>query len=352
MKNKKIVVTFISLLVLLLYLILAVRPLGKEYHFEPEWETSILSSTETKTPDNAYPFKLSNKIGYFDSDGNINRLIYCYPGTKATISKEFYITYQTDAQNTELFDKNGNSRGIIPVAGFPYLTDDRLFVFLPGGSSVSRCDDKGNVLWSYQGVLPITAFASKKTSTAIGTSDGTIKVFDTITGELVLEYAPGGSDNPVILGLDITDDGNYIASVSGQDRQRFVLAHKENTQVKIIHHKFLSENYAHQCVVKFTDNEKSVVYNYKNGIGIFNLDTEKSTDIKIDSRIISVEESENIVFFLGKEQNAYTVYLVEKSNSLCGSFSFNANSAFIHADDNYLFVGKDNSLSKIDISKK
>lgn len=353
MKNKKIVLASLFVfLFTLLYLLLAALPLGQEYHFEPEWETSILNPIESFDSDSSFYFKLANKNGYFDEHGHITRLISVAPGEKASISESYYATYPLNAENTDFYDKNGNLAGTIKEAGFPFFQKDKIFLFLPGGCGFSKCDNTGDVVWTYNGVIPITAFASKKTSTVIGTADGTIKIFDTETGSMILEYTPGGSDNPVILGVDITEDGNYIASVSGQSRQRFVLARKENTQVKIIHHNFLSQDYSEQCVVHFTDDEKSVFYNYRNGIGIFNLDSEMSTHIKVKSRIIAVEETDNLVFFMGKSGKEYTVYLIEKSNSLGGSFSFTADTAFIRSDNNNLYIGKNNSLSKINISKK
>ena len=353
MNNKKITLTLVlALSFTVLYLLFAIKPLGKEYHFEPEWETSILSPLGLPDSDKIQFFKLSNKTGYFDEHGHIIQIESIPEGHKASISEKYYSVYPLNADKSDFYNKEGIKCGTISESGFPFFVKDRVFVFLPGGTGISRCDDTGKVLWTYDGIIPITAFSSKEASTAIGFADGNIKVFNTMTGEMILEYAPGGSDYPVILGLDITEDGNYIASISGQSRQRFVLAHKENTQVKIIHHKFIPENYSTQCLVHFTNDENTVFYNYKNGIGIFNLDTEKDTSIKIKSRILSIEESENLVFFMGKDKNKYTVYIVEKSNSLAGNFSFTAESAFIRADNDNLFVGKNNSLSKINISKK
>ena len=353
MKNKKITFSVLFVIIFsILYLILAGRPLGKEYHFEPEWETSILSPVSVPDSDKIFSFKLSDKIGFFDEHGHITQTVSIPATFKASISNEYYSVYPLNAERTDFYDLSGNKAGTIEAAGFPHFVKDKVFVFLPGGCSISRCNNEGKTVWTYEGVIPITAFVCKETSTAIGLADGTIKVFNTETGDMTLEYAPGGSDNPVILGIDITADGNYIASISGQDRQRFVLAHKENTQVKIIHHNFINENYALQCLIHFTDDEKSVFYNYKNGLGIFDLENEKNTYIKIDSRIISVEESESMVFFMGVNKNKYTVYLIEKSNSLAGSFSFTADTAFIRSDNENLYIGKNNSLSKINISKK
>jgi len=61
---------------------------------------------------------------------------------------------------------------------------------------------------------------------------------------------------------------------------------------------------------------------------------------------------DSIYFLLGKNKNEYTVYIIEKTNILTGSFSFEAESAFIKTNNNNLFVGKDATISKIVISKE
>ena len=55
---------------------------------------------------------------------------------------------------------------------------------------------------------------------------------------------------------------------------------------------------------------------------------------------------------MGKEKNNYTVSIIDNTDTLEGSFSFTADSAFIHAEDNNIYLGKDSSISKISISKE
>lgn len=351
---KKIKISFAIIFILIftvLYLIFAAKPLGKEYHYEPEWEINISNPSVTSKEGQFY-FKLNHKAGFFDEDGNITQFISYPADDKSSISEFYYTTYSTNAVNTPFYDKNGNEAGIIEAAGFPHFAGDQIFIFLPGGASFSKCHSDGKISWTYDGIIPITAFTSKKDFCAAGLADGTIKVFNNQTGEMTVEYLPGGSDYAVILGLDISNDGNLIASVSGQNKQRFVLAKKENTQVKILYHEYLKEDVTGQTVVKFTKDEKSVLFNHKNGITFVDVANGDTSKIKIDSKIIDVEESENLIFLLGKKNDLYTVYIIETTKSLGGYFSFKAESAFISSNGDRLFVGRDNSLSKIKISKK
>ena len=206
-------------------------------------------------------------------------------------------------------------------------------------------------MWQYEGIIPITAFSAKKNFTAIGLSDGTIKVFDNVTGETQITFSPGGSDYPVILGLDISEDGEYIASISGHNQQRFVLSHKEGAGQKIIYHTFLDTDSPYRTLIHFCDDKKRVFYNFENNLGIYDLNNQKNTFIKLQSKVISIEESDYFIYLLGKDKQEYTVSLIENTNTLGGSFSFNADTAFIHSVDNNLYIGKDNTISCLSISK-
>lgn len=353
MKNKKIAFAGLFCLAFtLLYLIFAAKPLGNEFQYEPEWEINISNPTLTESEKETYYFKLSNRIGFFDEDGKITHFLSYPQGAKASVSSDYYSVYDSSSTEVRFYNKDGTEQGQIKRSGFPFFQGNKIFIFLPGGSSFARCGDRGDILWTYEGVMPVTAFSARENFCAAGFSDGTIKVFDCSTGEITLDYAPGGSDFPAVLGLDISKDGNYIASVSGQEKQRFVLARKENTQVKIISHDFLPDELTFQTLVRFSENEDTVYFNFKGGMGFLNMADNTINHIKIGSRIISAEESNDQIFLLGKEGKTYTVYVIEKTNSLGGSFSFKADSAFIKAEGNSLFVGKDTSLSKIRIIKK
>lgn len=352
MKTKKHSHIYILLAIffIIIYIILAAKPLGKEYHFTPQWRKSIAPTSNT-APVNTRQiyFKLGQTIGYFTEDGNITTF-KTFP-SKASISSEYYAIYNTEDSQIAFYNRQNQQAGILQAPGFPFFEEDRIYVFLPGGASFAKCDSQGQVLWINENTIPLTAFSSKENFTTTGYADGSIKVFDNQNGNEALSFAPGGSDYKIILGLDISSDGTYIASVSGHNKQRFVLTKNESKQPKIVFHNYLNSDMNRQTVVRICDQDKRVLYNYDNYLGIYNIETQKNTAIKIDKIVIAIEETDSLIFVLGKSGRQYTVYIIEKTDTLEGSFSFEADTAFIKTCNNNLYVGQDTSISKVKISK-
>lgn len=354
MKTKKHIHIYILLafFFIIIYIILAARPLGKEYQFSPEWRKNIATPAVKTVPagETQIYFKLGQSIGYFTEDGTITSF-KTFP-SKASISSDYYAIYTTEDSKIAFYNKADQEQGILEAAGFPFFEQDRIYVFLPGGTSFSKCDSQGNILWTNENTVPLTAFSSKENYTASGYADGTIKIFNNNNGNENLSFAPGGSDYKVILGLDVSSDGTYIASVSGHNKQRFVLTKNEGKQPKIIFHNFLDSDMNRQTVVRFCDNDKRVLYNYDGYLGIYNIENQKNTSIQIDKTVIAIEETDSLIFVLGKKNREYTIYIIEKTDTLEGSFSFEADTAFIKTCNNNLYVGQDTSISKIKISKE
>ena len=77
-----------------------------------------------------------------------------------------------------------------------------------------------------------------------------------------------------------------------------------------------------------------------------------SVHLKIYGQAINMQESNGCIFILTKDKNKYTVYTVEKFSSLLGHFSFEADTAFILAEKDRLYVGRNTSISCIAVDKK
>lgn len=353
MKQKKHIglAIFLIIFISIIYIILSVKPLNKEYSFTPVWKIStanpVINNTNSKT--NSF-FHLGQTLGYFDEDGNIS-LYKTFPA-KVSISDSYYATYSSEAVNTDFYNSNGEKAGTIEASGFPYFVDNLIYVFLPGGCSFSKCSETGKILWTFEGTFPITAFAAKENFTAVGLANGSIKVLNNENGATEIDFAPGGSDYPVILGLDISDDGQYIASISGHNHQRFVLSHREENQQKIIYHRFFDHDSPYRTIVHFGKDGKRVFYNFYRGLGIYDLESKAEQTLELKDKLISIDETDDLTLLLGKEKNTYTVSVIDNTNTLEGAFSFTADSAFLHAADNNIYLGKDNSISKIQVTRE
>ena len=55
------------------YILFAIRPLGKEYQFEPEWKIDVTNPTISENSENEplLPFKLGQSMGYFTPSGKV-----------------------------------------------------------------------------------------------------------------------------------------------------------------------------------------------------------------------------------------------------------------------------------------
>lgn len=357
-KNVKIIVP-IFLALVLFYVIIATRPLSPEIQFLPVWTIDLESYTKSENElptaedfNQAVSFKLGQNLGYFTTDGKI--LSYITFPYKTTISNDAYTLFGTSSEEMQIISPAGTEIGKISVTGFPYFTEDRKFIFLPGGSSFSKLNDDGSVAWTYEGFTPITAFSSSKTGTVAGFSDGSVLAFDA-DGNITQQYNPGGSNYEVILGAAISENSKYIATLSGQGGQRFVISKKTDadygSHTSIVFYKSMEHELNRQVLIKFSRDEKKVFYDNASGIGIVSCKNFRNTDIPIKGKILSILESESgeEIFILSKEGKTYTVSTIESFDAFAGSFSFDAESACMAVKGNSLFVGRDGKLSRIDI---
>ena len=335
-----------------LYLIFAFRQLGEELSLTPEWTVSISNTTLPREDDKMYPYRLGQNIGFFTEDGRITSFTsYAF---KATISDSFYAAYGADNTETQFFDNRGQQAGLISEKGFPFFDKDRLYLFLPGGTSFARCDESGKTVWQYESYAPITAFSSSEGGTVAGFADGTVVAF-TNDGKVNQKFAPGGSDVSVTLGVGISADGNTIACISGRNRQRFVIAQKTSeSHSKIIFHEYLPKDYNGQSLVQFNKSGNTVYFNFNGGLGIADLTELKSHHVPLEGHIVQIEESDTtgLVCILSRNGESYNVTILEPMNHPLASHTFKANCAFIKMDGDALYIGRDDKISRVTVVRK
>lgn len=356
MKNKKNIALVLSIAGFFAYVILCYKPLSTELQLTPAWSIEISESTrEVDTNLSVLPFKLGQNAGYFTHEGQVTLLRNF--GYKASISRNYFTTYSQNSSSFEVFDPKGTSIAKIDGSGFPYLTDNKIFLLLPGGSGFEVKNLNGSTKCRYENTSPITALNAGKKSAIAGFANGVLYTFDE---NMNLKYtlSPGGSDTEVILGANVSPEGTYFACISGQNKQRFVLYKNENNHAKVVFHKYFKKNIVHQSFLYFNNDESNVYFNDADGLGIINCENFEETHINIPGVILDIQESPvaNSLFVLSKEKDSrrayYTITVIEGKRYKTGSFSFEADSAFILTDENSLFIGKDNLISKLSISKE
>ena len=335
----------------LVYIIFSMRPTGNETHFTPEWTENITHIRNTSPQDELIPYKLRDKIGYFTKEGKICCLVSA--PFKSTISNKWYCTYNASNEKADIFFADGTKACTIEEKGFPFLDEDRIYIMQPGGTSFIKFSETGKRQWNYEYYAPITSFSSSRGGTVAGYSDGTVVSFDE-SGSISQKFNPGGSDVEVILGTAISEDGNRIACISGQNNQRFIVAEKKSGHSRIVFHEYLENQLNTQTLVKFNRKANHAYYNFKDGLGIVNLKNSTTKKIPIKGKITQIEFTENdeLVFVLSRNKSVYTITVLEDFTHQMGSFSFEGECSFIQTRGNSLFVGRNNKISRISISRK
>lgn len=354
-KNLHIII-IVSVAFLLLYIFFAARSLSNELQLTPQWTTSIFQVSQEK-PDTSQiqlPFRMGQNMGYFTTDGTIS-LMESFP-FQAAISPTYRAAYAPDSTRIPVYQLNSERVDspdfYIEGAGFPYICDDRIYLLTPGGYGISQYSREGR-LWQFEHSAPITTISSTPSGTAVGYADGMVFIFST-SGELLQTFDPGGSTYPIILGTALSPSASQLACVSGIHQQRFVLTQQRNGVNKVVFHTYLEGNLREPVLVQFSQDERKVFYSSATGIGIVDCTTFANTTIPLKGKILSIQEctDNKLIAVLTKDKNRYNIYLLETEGIFIGSFGFQADAAFITIEDGNLFVGRDSSISKINLDIK
>ena len=353
-----------SLGAFIIYFFVSSVPLYNDLYFSPVWSLSIEKDIELseETIENAdslneksqaklYPFLIKNKFGYFKENGEI--LVSQEFNGKVSASSSYWCQYSKDAQEFSIYTPDGNLATTIKDAGFPFIVKDKIYLFTPGGYGVSEYSIQGMRLWHYAHSAAITAFNASKKGVVIGYSDGKIAYLDE-KGEEVFNLYPGGSTYQVILGLAISEDGSFIACVSGVEKQRVLLIRIMDRQYKIIRHEYLKGNLYRQVFVSFDSDSSCAVFEALGGIGIIDC---KSYDIHFldeDAPIIDVgdDKKKKLLSILTKKDDKCRLIMIEKPFMKIAATNFISTDAFLLQDEDKLFLGTSGKISAIEIKHR
>ncbi|MBR5097383.1 MAG: hypothetical protein IK094_09800, partial [Treponema sp.] len=109
-----------------------------------------------------------------------------------------------------------------------------------------------------------------------------------------------------------------------------------------------------QTKVYFSKNDRYVYFDSIDALGIVDTKSAEAFHVPLKGTILDIQESpvDQSVFVLSRYSNTYyTITILEDWTKKIGQFAFEANAAFILADGNTLYVGMDNKISRLSISK-
>jgi hypothetical protein len=123
---------------------------------------------------------------------------------------------------------------------------------------------------------------------------------------------------------------------------------------QVLYHEYFENDSNEQGFVQFSSNDNMVYFAQPGKLTVLDSATYTTTALPMTGSVLSLIElsDSNLIFALTKEKSTYRVYMLENYNMLIGSFSFEAEHAFIRVFEDALYIGKDTSISKLAISRK
>jgi hypothetical protein len=187
----------------------------------------------------------------------------------------------------------------------------------------------------------------------LGLLNGVIKVFDN-SGELMGDHGDYGSRIPIILGCALSPDGDDLVALSGIDSQELVLLRtREIGKAEPITVQ-LTSDFRREVFIKFSDSGQLVYFESNHGLGIFDVASKKIVVIPFQGSLIGLTENQRfgIMSFLYKSDWGVELKVCTSNGRTLYSKYFDCEYAHLRQIDDYLLIGCDETLLRVDLRKE
>ena len=370
LKNTKKYWIISGILIFLIYVFFAAQPIPLENILEPRWLASMESGLAINmggSPPEAnalIPFYYGNRFGYIDDGGQfiLNRLqgesrlltgTQASFGTYLSFSPYAWSEYEAMPSSIEVFNPHNQLLMTInEPGGYPVFLDGRTYIISSEQNSVSSLDDIGNVRWTYTFPAPLTAIDASAGYVLAGTLDGAIELLND-SGIQIFSFEPGGSRLSVIVGCAISKDGSMLAIISGIDEQRFLLIEKSGDNFRVMYHEFLFSGFRRPVQIKFIENDRKIVYERNNGLGIYDIISRNSIIIPIQDEIAAIDTGDSrYLFLIGSNGTQKNLICIKLPGEIIFSAPFRSEAVFLERRDSFIYTGGDQGIISFELGKR
>ncbi|MDR1398575.1 MAG: WD40 repeat domain-containing protein [Treponema sp.] len=362
-KKIKYLYVIIVVSIFVIYVFVAPRPIRTETILTPQWFISLESNYSIPKPLDAsknnalVPFRLGNRYGYVDAEGNfaINQAQRGY----VSIASDYWAEY--DAIPEGITVRNPANEVVVTIDdahGYPLFLDKRLFLINSERTSLSVLDDSGQIVWTHDFSSLITTIDAANGFVIAGLLHGVVEILDS-NGRRIFSFEPGGSRLAVITGCAISQDAMRIAIVSGIDPQRFLLLERYgdagNIEYKTIYHQFLEEGTRQPVHVEFIDNDRRVAFERQGGLGLYDISARSSLKVPLEGQIIEIDKvgNERILFLLtAQNDNEKRLVAMRFPGELIFEAPFRSSNFFLRRQGSRIYIGGNMTLALFELEKK
>ncbi|QQO11262.1 WD40 repeat domain-containing protein [Breznakiella homolactica] len=353
-KKKRIYWIILGILIFIVYVFLAARPVAKETVLTSRWLSPLdAPPAQPESGENLLPFELGSRFGYVDEDGRfaLNRI----RDSHISLSGTKWAEYGPEPQQIEVkTPRSGTVMTIEDPRGYPLFLDGRTFLVKREQSGITALDEGGQPLWSYDFPAPLTCIDASAGLVIAGLLDGTIELLDS-QGTGIFFFEPGGSRLSAILGCALSADGSRLAVISGIDEQRFLLLERSGDSYRVVYHEFLSEGFRRPVHLGFIDRDSRVVFERKDGIGIYDINTRASTFVPLDGTVYMFDGSggDGLLFIItAEEAMRKNLVVIRLPGTVITEAPFTSETAFLGRRDSLLYIGGDRALAAFQLDKR
>jgi hypothetical protein len=366
---------FIGTLVLfVVYMFVAARPIPRETIMVPRWLSSLESgysmpfagaeSAGESAPDgespSPVPFKLGDRFGYVDARGSLP--VNLIKSRNLFLSAPYWAEYDDIPEQIPILDNTGNPLFNIDetgaAQGYPVYLDGRLFLIGKEMNTLIALGEGGKPLWSYDFAAPLTCIDGASGFILTGSLDGAVEILNR-EGKQFFYFPPGGSRVPVILGCAISRDGSRLGIISGIDDQRFLLLERYGDpgrgEFRVVHHEFLDDGFRRPVYISFIDDDNRIIFERQGGIGIYDLRNRGGRTIPLEGTVLAMdtEGSGGIVFTIitqpGRQKELVGIKL---PGTIILRAPFRSDHAFLHRSGRRLYLGGGSALAAFELGKQ
>jgi len=293
----------LTLVLFIVYTILAAQPVPEETILTPRWLSSLTTdyaasfddAGEEAEEEKKYPFVLGDQFGYLNARGvaAAHQLRKSY----VAIAEDRWAEYDgtpgiidvRDPNNQRLLTINAGAEAGAGGENYPFFLDNRTFLLGGMGNSLSLLAEDGKVLWTYDFAAPLTCIDAASGLILTGSLDGAVELLD-LEGRRAFFFEPGGSRLAIILGCRLSADGSHMAVVSGVDDQRFLFLERSGESYKVVYHEFLEDGFRHAVHIAFVDQDRLVAFERQGGLGIYDIKAREGRRLDLPGTLLRMDE--------------------------------------------------------------
>lgn len=323
-------------ILMLLYTALFPRIMGKDLLLSPLTASTWSEKPLTPLPSGGFYLTMGDKLGAADPKGE---LVF---GQKAperlSVSSSHFSWYEPGAG---IYARDrAKAWTPIPQGRYSFWIKERLYLVDENRMALSEADSTGRILWSKEFTSLITAVDAGLNSTAVGTSDGTVWIYNK-NGEEKLNYSPGGSRQPIIFNLSFGPQENSLAIVAGLSPKRFVLLAKTRDEYRPVFHKAMEDEQPEATAVGYLGEWNQAYYADKENLHLIALNSYNEQIVPIHGTLkdLTYDSQEKILNLLTLKDNVSWLELMSEDGAVVSSVRLPAQENFYRNDQGRFYLG-------------